>query len=215
MRNLRVPPMLLSSHNRTISHKSPADTTITACIASHRVVAAFHVPDVTPVHILAPDLMAPAPPRPAWLRAIVHDIDVDPRTAHAPSHATAQTRRRQNTYSATANLPPYDKDLQCKHCGKVFRRVCNYREHQRVHSNEYKFVCNIPGCTRKFMWRSSIQAHLRSHQAKLQRRRARSPIAKLPLQNTTTARYIAAAAAVNSHTHTLPPPRELALGNST
>lgn len=112
-----------------------------------------------------------APPRPAWLQILVNDTDVEPHLPPPPpSKRVARATR----------LPPYDKDLQCKHCGKVFRRVCNYREHQRVHSNEYKFVCNVPGCNRKFMWRSSVQAHLRSHQAKLQRRRARSPIAKLP-----------------------------------
>lgn len=122
-----------------------------------------------------------APARPAWLRAIVHDFDVEPtRCANTAVRATSarpsNTTKRAST--AARSLPPYDKDLSCKHCGKAFRRVCNYREHQRVHSNEYKFTCAVAGCGRKFMWRSSIQAHNRSHQAKLQRSRARSNIIK-------------------------------------
>lgn len=125
--------------------------------------------------------------QPAWLRALVHEKDIEPKAAMMQHHnnnarmssTSHHTSRRR---SSTAQLPPFDKDLECKHCGKAFRRVCNYREHQRVHSNEYKFACTVAGCDRKFMWRSSIQAHLRSHQAKLHRRRAaarpRSPIVK-------------------------------------
>ncbi len=124
--------------------------------------------------------------QPAWLRALVHEKDVEPRAAamhtSSSSRTTTTSQNTSRRRSSTTQLPPFDKDLECKHCGKAFRRVCNYREHQRVHSNEYKFACNVAGCDRKFMWRSSIQAHLRSHQAKLHRRRAaarpRSPIVK-------------------------------------
>lgn len=114
-----------------------------------------------------------APP-PAWLRALVHEQDVEPG-AIVPvirSGTTKSARQKSsNSIKTTRDLPPYNDDLKCKQCGKLFRRVCNYREHQRVHSKEYKFRCTIPGCSGKFLWRSSIQAHLRSHQAKLQNRR--------------------------------------------
>lgn len=113
--------------------------------------------------------------KPAWLAALVHERDIEPTAAVAATGLALATAPRT---SRPKPLPPFDKDLQCKHCGKAFRRVCNYREHQRVHSNEYKFACSVAGCGRKFMWRSSIQAHLRSHQSKLQKRRV--PIAKPP-----------------------------------
>lgn len=123
--------------------------------------------------------------RPAWLREIVNEKDIDPKAqveevgleiALSPRSSHKHTARRPSGSSKArssdpSRLPPYDKDLECRHCGKKFRRVCNYREHQRVHSNEYKFQCSVHGCNRKFMWRSSIQAHLRSHQAKMDRHR--------------------------------------------
>ena len=120
--------------------------------------------------------------RPAWLRAIVNDTDVDPCLPYKSAPVLSQAPSKVQIRAAAAKrsrpaLQQQDKNLQCKHCGKVFKRVCNYREHQRVHSNEYKFACSVPGCNRKFMWRSSIQAHMRSHQSKAQRR-SRSPISK-------------------------------------
>ena len=125
--------------------------------------------------------------RPAWLRAIVNDTDVDPCLPYKSVPVLSQAPSKVQIRAAAAKrsrpaLQQQEKNLQCKHCGKVFKRVCNYREHQRVHSNEYKFACSVPGCNRKFMWRSSIQAHMRSHQSKAQRR-SRSPISKVPRAN--------------------------------
>ncbi len=115
--------------------------------------------------------------KPAWLQAIVNEVDIEPSQNGRDLQSIPKWQTR-DTKSNQMSFGPHRKDLVCNHCGKMFRRVCNYREHQRVHSNEYKFSCTVEGCGRKFMWRSSIQAHNRSHEAKLHRIQARSMIGK-------------------------------------
>lgn len=115
--------------------------------------------------------------QPGWLRELVNDKDVVPVSqlpdiameVAIPPESRGRGRRRG---SKTA---PLASGLSCEICGRAFRHSSNVREHQRVHSTNYKFECPVSGCGRKFMWRSSLQAHLRSHQAKLLRRNADSP----------------------------------------
>lgn len=83
--------------------------------------------------------------QPPWLEQLMNEKDVEP---NAELHSAAQARsgnsstadkgssrskkssRSGKEASSARPLPACNKDLKCDDCGKQFKRVCNYREHQ-------------------------------------------------------------------------------------
>ncbi|XP_030374668.1 zinc finger protein 28-like isoform X2 [Scaptodrosophila lebanonensis] len=48
----------------------------------------------------------------------------------------------------------------CKYCGKRFTKPSNCRAHERVHTGERPFICEI--CDVSFKWKQSLQRHINS-----------------------------------------------------
>lgn len=48
-------------------------------------------------------------------------------------------------------------------CHREFRQMWILRDHMRTHCNQYKFTCNVNGCTKKYNTRSNLEVHLRKH----------------------------------------------------
>eukprot|EP00190_Bangiopsis_sp_CCMP1999_P002260 CAMPEP_0198728798 /NCGR_PEP_ID=MMETSP1475-20131203/11758_1 /TAXON_ID= ORGANISM="Unidentified sp., Strain CCMP1999" /NCGR_SAMPLE_ID=MMETSP1475 /ASSEMBLY_ACC=CAM_ASM_001111 /LENGTH=163 /DNA_ID=CAMNT_0044491267 /DNA_START=121 /DNA_END=609 /DNA_ORIENTATION=- len=53
---------------------------------------------------------------------------------------------------------------KCEFCGKVFPRSYNLNVHRRIHTGDKPYMCEEPGCTRSFAWKSSLDSHHLSHQ---------------------------------------------------
>ncbi|OCL12725.1 hypothetical protein AOQ84DRAFT_276547, partial [Glonium stellatum] len=46
-------------------------------------------------------------------------------------------------------------------CGRSFNRHTDRERHMRVHSEERKFVCIVPGCQRRFYRKDKLLDHSR------------------------------------------------------
>eukprot|EP00168_Porphyra_purpurea_P017516 TRINITY_DN6097_c0_g1_i1.p4 TRINITY_DN6097_c0_g1~~TRINITY_DN6097_c0_g1_i1.p4 ORF type:complete len:257 (-),score=38.21 TRINITY_DN6097_c0_g1_i1:283-1053(-) len=60
------------------------------------------------------------------------------------------------------SAPPLKKYL-CTECNKRFSKNYNLSAHKRLHTGERPFVCSYPGCTRSFLWKSSLTSHRAVH----------------------------------------------------
>lgn len=69
------------------------------------------------------------------------------------------------------SLPVSSRDVaiakvyQCtkRNCHKIFPRKYELDVHMRRHTGETAYTCCVPGCGKKFKWRSSMANHNRSH----------------------------------------------------
>lgn len=59
--------------------------------------------------------------------------------------------------------------MVCAECGKPFAKRSNWRAHQRVHTDERPFVCDV--CGESYKWQSSLTAHGKGHERKAAKQR--------------------------------------------
>ena len=57
------------------------------------------------------------------------------------------------------------KKYQCDHCSKTLSSRQNLREHLFVHTNECPYVCNEPGCGKRFRHGSQYSSHKKIHKS--------------------------------------------------
>ena len=55
------------------------------------------------------------------------------------------------------------KQHQCPHCEKRFRLVQYLNEHIYTHTGERPFVCNYPGCNKRFRQAGKLSIHKKQH----------------------------------------------------
>lgn len=51
----------------------------------------------------------------------------------------------------------------CPECGKVFRRPSALRTHSIIHIGKSPYVCQLPGCAKRFNVKSNLLRHVKSH----------------------------------------------------
>lgn len=49
-------------------------------------------------------------------------------------------------------------------CGKEFRKLNNFNDHIRVHTNERPFKCHYPSCSLSFTQRGNLIKHIEIHE---------------------------------------------------
>lgn len=89
----------------------------------------------------------PPPPLVAEQPVLGAMVDADPTVAF---HADRQVVLR---------FPCQEKE-----CGKVFEHRYNLKVHMRKHTQETPYACTVPGCEKRFKWRSSMAHHKISHE---------------------------------------------------
>ena len=62
-----------------------------------------------------------------------------------------------------------NKQYFCKLCRaqkkvKEFNKLCNAKDHARIHTNECPFVCPFPGCDKAFPQKGNLSKHEKGHQ---------------------------------------------------
>lgn len=55
------------------------------------------------------------------------------------------------------------KPFVCVTCGKRFVKKYNLSVHRRLHTGARPFKCDVPGCGRSFLWKSSLTCHAAVH----------------------------------------------------
>ena len=51
----------------------------------------------------------------------------------------------------------------CPECGKVFRRPSALKTHSIIHIGKSPYVCQLPGCAKRFNVKSNLLRHAKSH----------------------------------------------------
>ncbi|KAI9335498.1 hypothetical protein BDR26DRAFT_865858 [Obelidium mucronatum] len=86
-----------------------------------------------------------------------HEEDED--RDYVSDSASSSTVAAAAAVAAAKNL----SNLRCGECGRTgFRKRHHFASHLVTHSNDYSFVCNIPGCTSKFRRKQDLLRHLRN-----------------------------------------------------
>lgn len=53
--------------------------------------------------------------------------------------------------------------FKCRFCPMTFRIASQLRNHQSVHTIEYNFKCDYPGCTKSFKAKRNLLTHAKFH----------------------------------------------------
>lgn len=56
-----------------------------------------------------------------------------------------------------------DKPLECDVCGKKFSESSNFAKHRRIHGEQGKHACKIPGCGKNFHRSDQLKKHMKVH----------------------------------------------------
>eukprot|EP00644_Phytophthora_capsici_P010867 jgi/Phyca11/562467/estExt2_Genewise1.C_PHYCAscaffold_90458 len=56
-----------------------------------------------------------------------------------------------------------EKKLSCPTCQKLFARASTLQEHIRVHTGEKPYVCDVPGCNKRYSSRAAMRFHRTTH----------------------------------------------------
>mmetsp|Transcript_3108 Transcript_3108/g.9497 ORF Transcript_3108/g.9497 Transcript_3108/m.9497 type:complete len:168 (+) Transcript_3108:167-670(+) len=68
----------------------------------------------------------------------------------------SKPKRKQKSSSAGVPLR-----FKCEKCARMFKYDYCRRNHNRVHTDEEPYVCQFPGCMKRFKWRTSKVNHER------------------------------------------------------
>lgn len=90
------------------------------------------------------------------------DFDTDHDVSEDESHSTSPSSTTPPTFSTQPVSKPRPLAYQCDYpdCGKSYSRPVRLEEHQRSHTNERPFLCQVQGCTKTFLRASHLKHHV-------------------------------------------------------
>jgi len=56
-----------------------------------------------------------------------------------------------------------ERPFKCNICGKEFVQKCSLKRHEQTHSNDKHWICDYPGCGKRFKLKEYLDVHRRTH----------------------------------------------------
>ena len=81
----------------------------------------------------------------------------------SPAASASPTRRTRRMAPPPLIVSYFDKAHVCVVCDKRFKRLEHLKRHNKTHTGEKMFRCNVDGCGKYFSRSDNLMAHLRTH----------------------------------------------------
>ena len=81
----------------------------------------------------------------------------------SPVASSSPTRRTKTMAPPPLIVSYFDKAHVCAVCDKRFKRLEHLKRHNKTHTGEKMFRCNVDGCGKYFSRSDNLMAHLRTH----------------------------------------------------